>query len=459
MKSAEKILLSPEAIKTWLLHHTCIPITESRPLLLAVSGGLDSMVLWWLVHESKLPYSVAHVNYMLRHSESDEAEQFIHTTAVARKVQVHLLRHSLEGHQSGVQALARDIRREFFETLSDNHASVALAHHANDQVETLLMRLARGSSAKALGGIGTVTGIYLRPLLSVAREELEAFAKTHHIAFLEDSSNARDKYMRNRIRHHVIPNLISAEPRTLAGFGLSAKLVQEMTVLAQAQAHQLASDLQLHREASSPNLRDIVDREKLRVQPGLRALLDLWLEPRGFPAHAITTACQLIQDDQAQKRQVINRGLSERLIIAGQRVYLESMAHLPEWSIPLTAVGQYASPIGQLQISEIDAEYTPGEGKTRLLVATLKQLTWHSANSNLLIHESREGHTKLRRILSANSLAPAEQHLVGVISRQDKAIAVPGIRVRSQDEGEKLWQIEFRPNQIHGYFGRMPLVQ
>ncbi len=191
--------------------------------LLAVSGGLDSTVMADLFHRTNLPFAIAHVNFGLRGSESDEDARFVEQLAGQYGVPVHVTRFDTAqlAAERGVsiQMAARDLRYHWFGTIRQQYSyhRVATAHHLNDVLETMLLNLTRGTGLAGLHGIAVrqehpQVGTLIRPLLFAHRDQLAAYAQEHGLIHREDRSNADDYYARNRIRHHVTPVLTALNP-------------------------------------------------------------------------------------------------------------------------------------------------------------------------------------------------------------------------------------------------------
>ena len=192
-------------------------------LLVAASGGLDSTVLVHVLDglrgDLEIDLALGHVNHGLRSAESEADARFVETLAGAvgapfglERVEPEALRTGTSSRERAtVQEAARILRREALERLADRLGCdhVVTAHHADDQLETVLLRLLRGCGPDSLGGIGETArgGRVLRPLLGVGRAEIEAWAATHGVVWREDRSNADPRYARNRLRHQVLPRL------------------------------------------------------------------------------------------------------------------------------------------------------------------------------------------------------------------------------------------------------------
>jgi tRNA(Ile)-lysidine synthase len=181
--------------------------------LLALSGGIDSMVLAHLLWKGGFNFEAAHCNFQLRGDESDTDESFVKQWCAEHNVVVHTKRFRLNLNEN-VQQAARDSRYQwFFELMSDyGFTKLLTAHHASDNVETLFINLLRGTGHKGWAGIPLTANRMERPLLFATKLELEAFAKNEGILFRSDQSNLSDKYLRNKIRHNILPELQKINP-------------------------------------------------------------------------------------------------------------------------------------------------------------------------------------------------------------------------------------------------------
>lgn len=208
----------------------------SQRLLLTVSGGIDSIVLIELCHQAGLNFGIAHCNFQLRGDESDGDEQFVQQLALDYKVDFYVQKFetALYAQQHGIstQMAARNLRYEWFEKLRSAHHYdyVLTAHHQDDLLETVLLNLTRGTGLAGLHGILPKNGFLIRPLLFATRKDIEAFVQKHQLSWREDSSNATNDYLRNRLRHEVVPVLQAMNPKVASSV---AELAERISAIEQ----------------------------------------------------------------------------------------------------------------------------------------------------------------------------------------------------------------------------------
>lgn len=187
-------------------------------VLLAVSGGVDSMVMMHLFREAGLRIAIAHCNFRLRGAESDGDEALVRETALAMEIPFHInhfnTREYADTEKISIQMSARDLRYKWFHELISEYRYqfIATAHHLNDSIETFLLNLTRGTGLEGLTGIPVRSGKVIRPMLFATRDMIEAYAVSCGIAWRFDSSNDEKKYYRNLMRSEVIPLLKKINP-------------------------------------------------------------------------------------------------------------------------------------------------------------------------------------------------------------------------------------------------------
>ena len=188
-------------------------VAAGDTVVCAVSGGADSMALlfglYLLRQKLQIRLEAAHFNHGLRGEESDRDEAFVRRFCDRYDIPLHTASAAVRAGEKGLEAAAREARYAFFDTLP---GLIATAHTANDNAETVLMHLVRGTGLKGLGGITPKRQRLIRPMLLVTREQVLAFLEEYHVSYVEDSTNAADAFLRNRLRHHVMPLLEQENP-------------------------------------------------------------------------------------------------------------------------------------------------------------------------------------------------------------------------------------------------------
>ena len=206
---------------------------KDASLLVATSGGLDSMVLTDLCRNSALNITLAHCNFGLRSTESDADETFIKAFSESHNLDVFTTYFETEkiaaSNSQSIQMAARQLRYEWFETLKNEHGFeyVLTAHHADDNLETFLINLSRGTGLDGLLGIPEINGSVVRPLLEFSRDDIQNYATQENISWREDSSNKSTKYLRNKLRHSVIPLLKNLNPSFMDRFHLTQEHLKD----------------------------------------------------------------------------------------------------------------------------------------------------------------------------------------------------------------------------------------
>lgn len=195
-------------------------------LLLAVSGGIDSVVLCELLRQAGLDFQIAHCNFQLRGVESDRDEQFVRDLASRYGLGLHVKHFETaaiaQSRKVSVQVAARDLRYDWFQRIiaeEDRPALIVTAHHLDDNIETLLMNFFKGTGIAGLRGMLPRKGKIVRPLLFADRDAIRRFAGDMGLRWVEDSSNQTDHYTRNFFRHRILPLLEEVYPAALQNLG------------------------------------------------------------------------------------------------------------------------------------------------------------------------------------------------------------------------------------------------
>ena len=201
----------------------CHLIAEGDRLILALSGGIDSMALADLLLKTKVDFVAAHCNFHLRGDESDGDDWFVRKFAEKRGIQCFVKHFETERyaakHGLSIEMAARDLRYGWFEQLRQQlgYDKIAVAHHADDQAETFFINLLRGAGLRGLKGMQPQNGVIIRPLLWASREQIRQYAVENHIVWREDHTNAETVYLRNKIRNQLLPAFDELHPEAQQG--------------------------------------------------------------------------------------------------------------------------------------------------------------------------------------------------------------------------------------------------
>lgn len=265
--------------------------SPDETLLVAVSGGLDSVVLCELCHQAGYDFRIAHANFQLRGEESLRDEQFVAGLSERYDREVVVRRFDTAQYAAvekcSIQVAARELRYQWFEKL---HAGPVLtAHHQDDNIETLLMNFFKGTGIAGLRAIQPRQGNIVRPLLFATREMLEQFAREQGLTWVEDSSNASDKYTRNYFRHQLIPLLSSVYPGVTAHLADNIQRFREIEVLYKQAVEQHKKKL-LEKKGEEVH----IPVEKLRRSQPLHTLVFEIIHPLGFSPQQVSSVVDLL---------------------------------------------------------------------------------------------------------------------------------------------------------------------
>ena len=296
---------------------------DAPVLLLAVSGGVDSMCMADLFQslEDRVPFAVAHCNFRLRGEESDGDEALVADWAREHSVPLHITSFDTEKYASengiSIEMAARELRYGWFASLCSQHGykAVAVAHNANDNAETLLLNLLRGSGLKGVTGMSLTSplpcapgsdALLLRPLLKCTRKQIEGYAFAHKVHYREDRTNAMSEYKRNRLRNDVFPIFESINPSFIRTLNREASYFEDASGIVEDYCSAASEKI-----VSRSGDRLTVSLPALLAAPRWRYILYYILEPFGFNSAVLASLENLL--------------LSERTI-SGKR--FESQTHI-----------------------------------------------------------------------------------------------------------------------------------
>jgi len=297
-------------------------------LLLLVSGGVDSMVLLHLLKQAGYAVKCLHVNYGLRGQASDLDQQLVEQVCQELQIPLQVWRCAPEELKGNIQLKAREIRYGLAEKYVQEWdcEAIATAHHLDDSLETFWLNLVRGTGIDGIKGISAFFAGKMRPLLWATAEEIRTYAEEQGIAWREDESNAGNAYRRNVLRHHILPQLKSWNPKWEEGFAQTLEKLQTTADLQRVHLNRLRQQL-LHEDETTGEWKISVLE---LAGSGINAIALAWLlEPYGF--------------SEAQGRQIFALPEGEngkRIVGAGHTAYLnmpfifireQTELELPEW--------------------------------------------------------------------------------------------------------------------------------
>ncbi|WP_299223745.1 tRNA lysidine(34) synthetase TilS [uncultured Aquimarina sp.] len=329
---------------------------KEKKLLIACSGGLDSIVLTHMCHLLGLDFGIAHCNFKLRKAESEADEEFV--SALANKMTVPFFVTNFEteqyakNHKLSIQMAARELRYNWFRELilEYQYDYVLTAHHKDDNLETFLINLSRGTGIEGLTGIPEINDIYVRPLLPFSRNQILEFAKKNTINWREDSSNSSTKYVRNKLRHDVIPELLAINPQFLQNFETTLDHLKQTSAFIKNQVDRVRKDVFEYSELDTIK----IPIDKLEQYDEPKTYLYFLLKEYGFTAWddilQILTAQSGKQVFSPTHRLVKNRGyllLCPIIEDVSDRVYKipeeENMIIIPSGMIKLKEVSELSN--------------------------------------------------------------------------------------------------------------------
>lgn len=257
--------------------------TKQEKVLLTISGGIDSITMLYLFIEAGFNFGIAHCNFQLRGAESEGDQQFVEDFAKEKNLTIFLkefdTKSYAEKNKISIQMAARELRYEWFKELAQEfgYTKIATAHNLNDVVETFFINLTRGTGIKGLTGIKPKLGNIIRPLLFAKRTEIETYVKENNIPYREDSSNAETKYMRNAIRHKIIPEFEKMNPSFLNTAAHATEVLKAAEFIYKGHINEISNKI-----ISTKNSKTYINIEQLIEQGITPPILYELISPYGF---------------------------------------------------------------------------------------------------------------------------------------------------------------------------------
>ena len=269
--------------------------------LVTVSGGIDSMVLACLFMESGIPFGVAHCNFGLRGADSDADEQLVKDWCNLNNITFHQIKFDTKKHteewKKGTQETARILRYEWFEQIrsQNGYSYIATAHHANDNVETMLINLFKGTGIAGLHGILPLSNYIIRPLLFATREDISSWAAEKEINYREDASNQTDDYLRNAVRRNIIPAIRQWFPNVIPNVHESITRFGEAELL-----YRKGIDAERKKLLEKRGQDFYIPILKFRLREPIATICYELIHPFGFTSHQVPHVLNLLDAESGR---------------------------------------------------------------------------------------------------------------------------------------------------------------
>ena len=386
-------------------------IQPGDEVVCAVSGGADSVALLFALYllQEKLEFTLraAHFNHQLRAGESDRDEAFVRNLCDRYDIPLVVGTGAVKASKKGLEAAAREARYAFFRTLP---GKIATAHTANDNAETVLLHLVRGTGLNGLGGITPKTDRIIRPMLGITRQDVLDFLQEYCLQYVTDSSNDTDAFLRNRLRHHVMPLLEAENPRLAEN--LSAMALQ----LRQDEAY-----LQESAEKSAT-----LEVSALRqMAPAIRSrILDRFLKESGVPEPEYRHIC-LVQDLIFSQKPSARAELPGGVTIERCYDYLRVMDSTSFEPVRLQCPGETVIPSLGLKVQCRQAEEIINTDWTFTL--SVSGQVWLRSRKTGDEIRLPGGSKSLKKLYIDRKIPASQRHLIPVLASDEGVLAVGGI--------------------------------
>ncbi len=295
---------------------------RSHSLLAAVSGGADSVVMLHLLAQCRLKVAVAHCNFQLRGADADGDEEFVRQQAAKYQMPFFSIRFNTlayaDEHKLSVEMAARELRYNWFAQLAAEHHfdRILTAHHLNDNIETLMLNLTRGTGINGLTGIAAINGNIARPLLFATRSHIEEYARLNNLAFRTDSTNLSDDYQRNIIRHRIVPVLKELNPAFEERMSKNFNHIRQAADIYNWYVEKVSAEV-----VKTDGQQTIIDAENLMQQQFAEAVLYECIRPFGFNSSQTRDIIKTV----GQKSGNTFQSASHRLLVDRSHIIIESI--------------------------------------------------------------------------------------------------------------------------------------
>ncbi|MES2133694.1 MAG: tRNA lysidine(34) synthetase TilS [Bacteroidota bacterium] len=422
--------------------------SKADTLLVAFSGGVDSVVLADLLHKAGYHFELAHCNFQLRGNEANKDTTFCETYANTLQVKLHVQYFDTKTyaakHKLSIQMAARELRYNWFKSLVQEFGFtyVLTAHHASDNTETLLVNLVRGTGIKGLQGIPEKQNDIIRPLLFATKDDIRAYAVKHSLHYREDSSNQEVKYTRNFIRHEVVPKLKTLNPALEETIYTSVQFFKQSAEIVKAFA-----DIKFKEICKEEHQQLFIDIKLLLNEAQKETLLFEWLYSKDFKHSQIQQLSEVLVSCKQSGKQFSST--SHQLVVDRKYIIVKALQkEHTETSFTIRSFSDIAHLPIQLSFEEI-LEPTFSNNKQEITIAYSESLfpltlrKWKQGDKFKPF--GMDGFKKLSDFFKDQKLSLFEKEAVWILENKEHIIWIVGYRMdnrcRIGDKDKKLMKI------------------
>ena len=433
------------------------PYLKNSRLVIAISGGIDSVVLAHLCHKLNFNFALAHCNFNLRGKESDADEAFVLELGEQLDAEVFIQNFDTEAYaeenKCSIQMAARELRYDWFSELAKqlNFDYILTAHHADDNLETFLINFTRGTGLNGLKGIPELNDNIARPLLPFSRAIIEAYVKAEHIKWREDLSNASRKYLRNKLRHDVVPILKEINPQLLDSFQNTLAYLNDTADIVEESLNAVAKRAII--DVDENHITFKISEFKKVNNP--KAYLFEMFKDYGFSEWS--DVVNLLDAETGKYVTSSTHKLTkhrEFLILTNCHSELNSESISKNKPVTLSAVevqkGQVQTPIGILFFDEADSLKDNNQSAIYVDAEKLKyplELR-HWQTGDVFYPIGMKGKKKVSKYLKDEKLTPIEKDDTWILTSENKIVWVVGRRADDRfkvtDQTNQIFKIELR---------------
>lgn len=398
-------------------------------LALAVSGGIDSMVMLHLFLNAGIPFAVLHLNFKLRGPDSDEDEAFVKNACARHQLEFRVQHVDLKSYatrmQLSVQEAARQVRYAWFEQeLQKDFNKIATAHHQNDAAETFFLNLTRGTGITGLAGIPIERQGVIRPLLFASRAAIDRYAAEHQITWREDATNEGEAYTRNRIRHALLPRMNSFNPSWLEAFGSTQARLR-------AAAHFLQVGIGEWKSTWQKNQNDEWLIPSASIIAFGEPAATLWEAVKEF-GFSFAVCKQLVHALQNPQPGKYFESATHRLSIDRNTVMLAALRQPPVSRLVINAPdGTYEGPFGRMTLQTGVGDFTPPAATACLDLDLIHfPIIWRPWRpGDRFLPLGMTGYKKVSDFLIDQKIPRHEKQFISVLESRHEIIWVVGHRI------------------------------